>query len=280
MAVTGGIKFFERSKCLASDDAEGSASSGDASVERALDRNPVSYWRSVSSNDTVTETITITFDSDKTINRLLLLDHNWKSYNVKYDVSGVWTHFASVVGVNGVTQSNITETVYPYDSSYYEFTEVTTGAIQIEVTTTQVADAQKYINQIIATKEIGTLVGYPEIKGGKLSRNSREKQMLSGKYLTLKSEESFMVDLSFSNYPRSLSADVDLIFSLYDLETPFLVWICGGRTGSDYFGKQLRTFRLKDVYQVQTAAEIDPDYSQNVYQNSVNFTVKLKEAVD
>lgn len=278
MAISGGIKFFERSMCLVSDGTTVSASSGNASAERALDRNSVTYWRTVGSTDAITETFEVTFNEDKTISRILLLDHNFKSFNIRYDVAGAWTHFASVTGLSG-SMSNITETVFSGDTSYYEFSPVTTGKILISVTTTQVVDAQKYLAQLIVTSELGTLSGYPIIKGTELSRNLRVEKMLSGRALTMKSDEFFEVDLEFKDYPAGNSADIDLMFTLHDREDNFLIWLCGGRSGSSYFRKQLRGYRLRDVFPVQVIGSLKPIYSGNVYQNPVNFTVQFREDV-
>lgn len=279
MAISGGLKLFNKSMCLFADGTSALASSGDASVNRCIDRNPISYWRSVGSSDVTTESIEITFSEAKTFNRLLLLDHNFKSYNVQYFDGAVYQHFASVVGIGGAL-ANITETVYARDTSYYEFTQVSSTRIRIQVTTTQVVDAQKYLNQVIVTSELGTLVGYPQIKDTELSRNLRVEKMLSGRSQVSKSDEFFQVKLDFKDYPASLSADIDLIFSLHDIESTFLIWLCGGRVGSTYFRKQLRGYRLRDVIAVQMVASLKPIYSNNVFVNSVNFSAQFKEAVD
>lgn len=280
MSVTGGIKLFDKSMCLFQDETTIVASSGQASAERCIDRNPISYWRSVGSTDAATEELEITFNEAKTFDRIFLIDHNFKSYNVQYFSGGVYNHFASVVGVNGTSMGNVTETVYARDTSYYEFTQVTATKIRIQVTTTQVVDAQKYLNQVIVSQELGTLQGYPQIKGTELSRNLRSEKMLSGRMLTFKSDDFFKVQLDFKNYPASLSNDIDLIFSLHDYETTFLIWICGGRIGTPYFKKQMRGYRLRDVVPVQLIASLKPVYSDNVYNNTVNFSAQFQESVD
>lgn len=279
MAISGGIKLFDRSYCLVQDNTTIVASTGQASADRCLDRNPVTYWRSVGSTDLITETLTITFNESKTINRLLLLDHNFKNFNVKYDVGGVWTNFTSVVGIDG-SLASVIETVFSQDTAYYEFASVTTTKIQISVLSTQVADAQKYLNQVIVTTELGTLEGYPVIKGTELSRNIRVEKMLSGRVLTMKSDEIFSVQLDFKNYPPSLSADIDLIFGLHDREENFLIWLCGGRYGSAYFRKQLRGYRLRDVIPVQMVSTLKPIYSDNVTTLPVNFSASFAEDVE
>jgi hypothetical protein len=86
--------------------------------------------------------------------------------------------------------------------------------------------------------------------------------------------------LLFKNYPARLEADIDLMFQLHDLDETFLIWLCGGRDGAPYFRKQLRGYRLRDIIPVQVVASIKPIYSNNVFINSVNFSMQFKEAVD
>lgn len=279
MAISGGIKLFERSKCLVQDSTVITTSSNTTAAERMIDRNPVTYWRSVGSDDTITETIEIQFDSDKTFDRLFILDHNLKEYTVQHWNGASYVNFTSVVGLDGALGS-ITHTTYARDTSYYEFAEVTSARIRIQAVKTQVVDDQKYINQVIVTKELGTFVGYPQIKGTELNRRLRIEKMLSGRVAAFKSDETFSVQLDFKDYPKSLSDDIDLAFRVQDLDAPVLIWLCGGRFGSDYFGKQMRGYRLRDVFNVQMTDAIKPVYSDSVYQNGVNFSLKFQESSD
>jgi len=281
MSITGGIKFFDQSQNLSADGATITSSSGNAAAIYAIDRNPDTKWFSVSSNDTITETVTIVFDGNKTITRILLLDHNWKEYTVQYDVAGVWTNFTSVIGLDGSLGGGISETVFADNTSYYEFTSVITGKIRLQIVKTQIANAQKYISQIISTSELGTLVGYPEIGEIAIDRNERSKKTLSGRYVIQKSIETQSYELNFKDYPSSATynADVDLIMILFDRETPFLVWLCGGRRGSTYFRYTLRGFRLKDVYLMQLDEAIGLNYTGNIYTNPLNMKIKIREHI-
>lgn len=280
MAITGGQKYFERSKNLFADGASITISSGDAAGERALDKNKITYWRSVGSSDSITETMEIQFPASAAIDRLLLLDFNWKEFTAQYHNGSTFVDFTSVVGLDGALGGGISETTFADDSAYYEFDEVTTDRIQITVTKTKVADEEKYLNQVIATKELGTLEGFPIIKRVTHSRNSRRRKVLSGRMLIQKSEPLIKrVEVDFKNYPNRLSDDIDLIFTLFDSEEPFLIWLCGGRRGSDHFGKQLEGYRLRDVYDVQIENDITATYSKNVFKHTVNLKMRLAEHV-
>jgi len=277
MAISGGIKFFNQNSFLSSAGGSVVASSGAVTQNNCIDKNPLSYWRSVGSSDAVTETLTITFPST-TISRVALLDHNFKGFNVQYWNGAAFVHFSGVLGLDGA-KVNVTETIFSKDTAYYEVTPVVTTQLRVQVTQTQVANAEKFLSQAIGTTELGTLAGYPDIKSATHSRNERKKEMLSGKFLVIKGIESFETSLGFDNYPPSLSADLDLMVSLFERETPFLIWLCGGRYGSAYFRYTLRGYRLKDMFVVQITGDFKMEYRNNTYVTPVSFEVPLKEHV-
>ena len=279
MAITGGVKFFKRNKNLSEDGATATASTGEVVINRALDKNPLTKWRSVGSSDATTETITISYPEDTTINRVILQDHNWETFTVQYDSGGVFTDFTTVVGLDGSLGGGISETTFADDTAYYEFDSVTTSRIQITVTTTQTADEDKFISQIISTEELGTLQGFPLVRGLSPSRNLRRRKVLSGKSLIQKSEESVRFRLDFKNFGSTFTADLDLMFTLFEREDNFLTWLSGGKRGTDNFRYTLRGFRLKDIFEMQIDRDFPLSYRNNVYVNPVNVRVSLTEAV-
>lgn len=281
MPITGGIKFFQESKNLFEDGASATATSGIAGVNFALDKNPLTKWRSVGSSDSTTETLEITLSEESAIDRILLLDHNWKSFTVKYDSAGVFTDFTNVVGIDGSLGGGISESSFSDDTAYYEFDSVTTSKIQITATTTQTADEEKFLSQVISTAELGTLQGFPLIRGINNSRNLRKRRVLSGRVSNQKSEETIRFTIDFKNYGTTsdFTPDLDLAYTLFDREDNFLVWLCGGRRGTSNFRYTLRGFRLKDVYEMQVNNELSISYRDNVYVNPVNIRIPLAEAV-
>lgn len=280
MSITGGVKFFDTSQCLGVNGAVGTASNGQSTAQYALDRNPYTYWYTDGSSDAMTETLTVDFGQTVLISRILLLIHNFKGFNIKYDLSGTWTAFTSVKGLDG-SLSGITETAFADGSSYYEFDAVTTGQIQISVTTTQVVNAEKFLSQVIVTSEIGTFQGFPIVKGIVLDRNSKVRRTISGKTSVIKGDESAAFQVDFAGYPSAVAynVDIDLALTLHDRDTPFLVWLCGGRRGTNYFNYTLRGFRLQDVIPMQITKAYQLAYSQNVYVNSLNASMALEESI-
>lgn len=279
--ITGGVKFLEPSQNLAVNGASGSASSGNVTAIYALDRNPFTYWQSVGSDDSTTETFEVDFAANISISRILCLDINWKQFTIKYDVSGMWTDFTNVVGLDGSLGGGISESTFHDNTAYYEFDAVTTGKILISILKSQVTDAQKYVAQIICTREIGTLKGFPKIKSVALDRNDRSKKSLSGRYVVQKSDEAAGITLNFQNYtPDALyTGDLDLMMSLFDRDQSFIVWLCGGRRGTNYFRYTLRGFRLLDAYTMQIVKPFDVSYDSGVYVLGVNNTVQLQESI-
>lgn len=268
MAITGGIKFFKKNQGA---DATVSATSGDGAAKFIIDLDVDSYWTSVGSSDAETETLTIQFDGSKTLDRILLLDHNFKSFTVKYYDGSSYVAFSNVVGING-SLSGITETAFAQDSSYYEFDSVTTLSIQIAVTTTQTTNAEKYLSQAIATSEYGTFVGYPEVSSVDLTRNTRLKKTLSGRFSVQKSQQTLGFNIRFRNYPSTTvyNVDIDLALTLFETEDPFLIYPCGGRYTSQYFNYQIPGFRLKDCILSQIKKNYKLKYVKNIYTNPLD----------
>ncbi len=270
MSITGGIKFFNKNKI---DDGSIVASSGTSSGKFILDLDVDTYWTSLGSSDGVSETITITTSKSQTIDRILLLDHNFKTYNVKYYDGSSYVDFANVIKIGGATLSTINETSYDQDSSYYEFTQVSTTSIKITVSHTQVPNQEKYLNQSIASSELGTFVGYPEINSITMDRNSRVKKTLGGRFSVQKGNKTFGFDVRFKNYPTSdvYNVDIDLALTLFETEDPFIVYACGGRYESQHFKKAIPGFRLKDAFLVQINKAYKLKYLKNIYVNPVDL---------
>lgn len=275
--ITGGIKFLEPNKNLLKDGASATASSGASSKDSILDKNEFTFWTSVGSDDTTTETLVVTFPASLIIDRILLLDHNFKEFTIKYDLASVFTDFANVVGLDGALGGGISETVFADDTAYYEFDPVTTTRIEITCTKAQIVDAQKFLAQVISTEEIETLVGFPQIRRLSHSRNARAVKVLSGKSIIQKSLDSLSFELQFKDYPPTLETDLALPSTLFERSNSFLVWLCGGRRGTTFFRFTNRGFRLKDIPEMQMERDMRTTYRKNVYTLPPTITFRLRQ---
>ena len=272
--ITGGVKFFDKNKALFRDGNTASASTNDAAAKFALDISKYTRWESIASNDTIIETITINFRSVQIIDRLILTEHNFKEFTVKYN-GGL--EFTNVSNLDGDLVGGISETTYDKDTSYYKFDSVSVSSIVISVTTTQVANAQKYLTQFIATTEVGTFAGFPRIQNVQHNRNIKGSKALSGRNVIQKGYETTTFRMNFKTYP--VQADIDIVEGLHEREDSFLVWLCGGRYGAEHFTIEQRGWRLRDFYNMQVSRPLSANYEKSIYQNGVNTTVSFLEVI-
>lgn len=277
MTITGGIKFFERSSALYKDGTTCVADYASASQNNILKNNQRVYSETVGANDdTTTATWTITYNQDVTIDRIILNRINFKSFTIKYDLSSVWTDFTNVVGLDGALGGGIAESSFSDETSYYEVDSVTTTGIQITATETQTADQEKIIYNLFTTAELGTLEGYPQITPIEATRNPRESDNLGGLMNSQKGFKVHSFSLDFTSHPKQ--NDYDLIESLYDRSTSFLVWPCGGRRGTTYIRFPIKGYNLKDIFNMQTTGGFGSGYPNSIYINAPNFSAALREA--
>lgn len=274
--ITGGIKFFKRSKALFLDGASAIASSNSDVANNILSSNKFIKWESFGSNDMTTETIEITFDS-ATINRIFLIATNFKEFTVKYDVAGTPTDFTNVLSLDGEL-IEIEETNYNKDTAYYEFDSVTTDKIYITIMQTQIADQEKSLERFYATEEIGTLTGYPIVAKEELDQNINKQETLSGNMSIQKRIETFNATLSFKNYTPNQN-DYDIMNDITISIEPFLVWLCGGKFG-DNFRVARRNWLLKDVYNVQAISKLSFKWNKNIYLAGFSGNVKLTQSTE
>lgn len=280
MSISGGIKFFTLGSARTGL-ATAAASTGNTSAGAVLDGNIYTRWLSVGSDDVTAETLTITFLAAVTIDRLLLANLNWKDFDIKYDNGSGYTHFAGVTGLDGA-KANITETAFADSSAYYEVTPVTgVTSIRCTVTKTQAANAQKYLYRLFAFEEIGTFAGFPKVSKVIHSRNERSKRTASGKMKVQKSFRTSQYALNFTTYPTDTEfrADVDLVEELFDLDTPFNMWLCGGRRGEDYFRHTPLGWKLEDLLTMSIVGSWDPSFRDSIYVSGINASLTFVESV-
>lgn len=277
MTITGGIKIFERSSALYKNGATATASSNSDSARNILTNRQLTYWQSSGSDDTTTETITVVFPMDVTIDRIILNRHNFKEFTIKYDVAGTPTDFTNVVGIDGSLVGGISETDFADETAYYEVDSITTSEIIITATKTQIANAEKLIYNLFTTVEFGTLQQYAKLESPQFSRNEKSAQVLSGLANIQKGYESNSYSLTFSNHPNE--SDMNLVTTIYNEDNSFLVWPCGGKRGSDSFRFSIKGYGLRDIYNMQTTGAINPSYPGGIYLNAPNNSVKLVASI-
>jgi len=117
--------------------------SGSALVSYLYDQKRQTAWLSSGSNNTIEEYIEITFKNwqgevvQRTFDRVIILGHNIKAGQLQYWDGSAWQD------LTGGTITDNTET-----DNLIEVTSVTTYKFKIKMTTTQIANAEKYIGEI------------------------------------------------------------------------------------------------------------------------------------
>lgn len=276
MAVSGGCKFFDKNYALLKNGGSVVTSSNGGGANSIIDISRYTQWQSLASNDVTTETITITLSSSREITRIFLIDFNFKEFNIKYNNGGVFEDFADVIGVNGTTSTTINESNYAFNTAYYEFKAVTTNQIQIQCAKTQVANAQKFLTQAVITTELGTLQGFPRISP-QSSRNETRTTALSKRAVVQKSYETFRIRMNFTYHP--FQNDLDILENIIDREEPFLVYPCGGRTGTTYFKVNQKAWRLEDLFNMQTVGRDRNEFERGVYVLGFRKALVLEEHI-
>ena len=138
MSIGPGIKFFDDPEAtLKARGASANASSGNVIAENALDPNPETFWRSVDSGDTLEESLEVVFPEAKVIDRLLLRNHNLKSYIAEWYDGDQYRDFCNVTGLLTSGSNGVIESDYTKDTSYYEFDAVKASRVRVRPTSTQ-----------------------------------------------------------------------------------------------------------------------------------------------
>ena len=173
-------------------------------------------------------------------------------------------------------QEKVTATGIDVSTSYFSFDSTTAVRVIFKVLETQIADQQKTLKSFIITEELGTFVSYPAITTN-FTRNTRAFQMLGNKSRVIKGPIAFGGSLSFSTYPGQ--ADADLINTLLGTDDNFLIWLCGGVSGSSYFRYTIKGFNVDDIYLCQISTDLSMSYTNNVYLSGYNAMLRFVETV-
>jgi len=301
--IDGNIKIFELSKALYKNGATASASSGASSEDNLIDFDKTTRWESVGSSDTTTETLTIIFDEPAEIDRILISNHNFKSYTI-YPITdgyirdsdleliddnaggyleddGGTLSFTNVLSFDNPSieaATGISETDYSRSSSYYEFDSMFCSGITTSITAAQEvndeADLEKYCFNVIASMEIGKFESYPELVSAS-DFQAASFTTINRFGSTQKLNPVFSAALVKGMVDNQ--NDIDLLEFLNATTDDFIFWANGGAI--DDYRFQSKPYRPQDFYQCQTDAGTLAKYIGNIYVNSVGFSLGLKETI-
>lgn len=198
------------------------------------------------------------------IDRLLLIDHNFKSYKVEvynFD-TGIWTELHS-------TTNDLKET------TEIVFLEFYGRRIRITVRGTKVADEDKRCNRIIVTRKLGQFNYWPHIENPTIDQGKITRKVLSGKNAILRTVGAYQCRLKIENWRNA--EDLALVELLYAQVQGFQVWLSGGDQSQFYYAAE--GYRDKDVYLMGIANDWRPLFKGGPYINGMDVALDLIEVV-
>ena len=111
-----------------------SVTSGSLTNGNPLDGQRRTYWTSVGTDDATTEEYIVELATAVTFDTIFLIDNNIKTGNLQYWNGSDWTAFSTPAVWTSTTQHN-----------RFEFTAVSATKVRLQATTTEVANAEKYV---------------------------------------------------------------------------------------------------------------------------------------
>lgn len=244
------------------------SNNGQSYVDYVRNRNNFSAWMTTDSTDAALTQIDIDMLDPKDISDIILVGHNLKNYTIQYHNGVTYVDFSTVINPTTDTAS----------TTHYSFTQVSCTLIRIIINGTQVANADKRINQIILTEKIATgqLTGWPQIKKPTLSTNKKISKALSGKSSVIETVGFYSAQLTVDAW--TIDNDLDIVEAIYNNREGVLMWICGG--SETQFKTTRMGYRLEDIYLVRPTDDYSPEYINGQYQNGLKIKMQLQESLD
>jgi len=259
--VADGILFFSKSATdLDRIGVSSAASSNPQRSEYVRDSTNYRYWISDGSDDSTTETLTLTFEN-QSFDRIHLIDHNLKEFTIQY-----WDGVSAFVDFS----TPIAETINEATTSYYEFDSVTTTSVRITMEKTIAANAEKRIAQFLQSTQLHKLEGYPTLSP-RFDVERITKQTIRGRRKSALLDETFSASLAFQRYP--VASDLLFFKNLWDNRAEFLVWPCAGK--ESIFRFNIKGTRLSDIYLCELDGNYDSWFDSNTYVLGVNGSINI-----
>ena len=237
---------------------------GQLIVDFVRNRNLTSSWLTTGSLDANNTELLVSFGDAQYLTSLFLVKHNLKSFKLEYFDSLSWTEFDNQTDNTLET----TEHVLPEGANVLE--------IRLTIYGTMVPDSDKRITQYLASKQIGQMEGFPEIKSMTHKTGIKNSVMLSGKHSI--SNSIGAVSFGLKTKVSESQADVDLVESFYyTYKRGVMVYVGGG--DQDQFKLKLRGYRLEDFYVVKPAKDYRDDIYRGIYSSGVKMDIAFTEVV-
>lgn len=237
---------------------------GESIADYLRDRRNWSGWTTTGSNDAAGTILEVEF-AEAQIDKIMLINHNLKSFTVKYWDGSAYQDFSTP----------ISETTNTEDTNYYSFNSISTSKIKLTINGTMVANDDKFLSQLIITEAIGQFSNHWVIAKPEHDKNKKTVKAISGRVKVFRNEGAFSCELISDNVIET--NDLTIVESLFDYYDGFLVWLCGNDTTQ--FRTQRVGYRKRDLYHVVTANSYEPEWANGFYNQGTNIKIKLIESI-
>ena len=239
-------------------------------VDFMRNRNNTSGWMTTGSTDAANTEIDVNIVNTREIDTIILVGFNFKDYTIQKWNGSSFVDFTNPVNITDNTQTTREHAIGTQDVSRFK----------IVVDSTQTADADKRIAQIIATKKVGTgqFVGWPEFDRPTIDSQKKTTKTLSGKVHLKESVGGFSTRLRFRAWPREASTDLDMLELMYFKEKlGFLFWPSGG--DEEQFSSVRKLYKKEDIFLCRCTNEFQLEWYKNIYSSGSNITVDIEEVI-
>lgn len=258
------VRFFRKNKCDYSLSPTVSASEGTTYAARVCNRSNLQSWFTTGSVDANNTTLTVDMGDLRAVDSILLAKHNFKAFTVKY-----WNGSAYVAFSTPIAETNNTAA-----SNFYSFTSVNTTKVQITITGTMVANADKYLYQLLLLETVGQLTAWPVIIPS-FDKNKQITKMLSGKQYVVDNIGGYSAELDVKIW--SSSADLTILEAIYDAVDGVTYWPCGG--SESQFSSRRVGWRMEDIFLVRPTDIFKPEFYKGLYTSGLTIKLKLAEVI-
>lgn len=246
-----------------------SSSYSSATLKNMFDRRNTSAWGPTGGSDATEPKFEIDFGDNVTIDTLILVKHNWKSFLLERWTGSAWQAVIFPSGITAETgEFDLKSILFP--------TGVSTTKLRVTIYSTQVANELKYCFQFIPCRKIGTFNAWPIISKPLLSKNLKTVPMLSGKSSVVRNSGRYSATLGVSVLRDD--ADLTLIESLFDSTEGFLYWPSSG--DESQFSSVRQGYQAEDIYLVRCTNEYSPEFHKGLYKSGLKVQMDLIEVTN